>query len=317
MECFKNIIGLREICETNTGLIINDLPGISLQMISNLSNEDRTNYKEVFNSIETHAINEMQADLLPELAKVMQPTTLVENYQAARIKTPYNDVAAATKYRGLTLEHLGSKYARFYINDVQLQSNSAGSYTIKIFDYNTGQELDQYTGTLTEGINTIPINKGYNIQGQTKRLFVAYDATAIDSKDTIINPYQFTTINGAEITIGDTPTKENIDFGSNTFGLSVNFNLECSLELFACQYRDMLKFALWYKMGDSFMLERLASDRVNQYTLVNMEQAKELRDLYNTKYAQSFEAVINSISTTAGDECFACEGLNNYQYNLP
>jgi len=38
MDCLK-VIGLRGICDAETRLVVNDLPGISLKMVSNLTDE--------------------------------------------------------------------------------------------------------------------------------------------------------------------------------------------------------------------------------------------------------------------------------------
>jgi len=62
---------------------------------------------------------------------------------------------------------------------------------------------------------------------------------------------------------------------------------------------------------------RLASDRINQYTLVGTEQAKELRELYHAKYEKSLNAVLDSISAKAGDDCFICDNQRTFKYNLP
>jgi len=316
MDCLK-IIGLRGICDAETRLVVNDLPGISLKMVSNLTDDQKASFADVWESVQNNAVNEVMADLLPHLAKYMRPDTLIDNYQTSYIDTPYQDVDASAEWKGVALEHWGSKYARFVINDVQLYADSAGSYNVKIFDYNDGRELDAFTGTLAAGLNTITINKSYDIQGQKKRLFIAYDGTSINSKKTAMLPYSFTNIQGGKVALATTPIRENIDFGSNTFGLSVNFNLECSLELFACQYRELLKQALWYKHGDSLLMFRLASDRINQYTLVGTEQAKELRELYHAKYEKSLNAVLDSISAKAGDDCFICDNQRTFKYNLP
>ena len=316
MDCLK-VIGLRGICDAETRLVVNDLPGISLKMVSNLTDDQKASFADVWESVQNNAVNEVMADLLPHLSKYMRPDALIENYQTSYIDTPYTDVTASAEWKGVTLEHWGSKYTRYVINDVQLYANSAGNYSIKVFDYNDGRELDAFTGTLSQGLNTITINKNYDVQGQKKRLFIAYDGTSVASKKSELNPYSFTNIKGASVSTSTTPTRENLDFSSNTFGLSVNFNLECSLELFACQYRELLKQALWYKHGDSLLMFRLASDRINQYTLVGIEQAKELRELYHSKYEKSLNAVLDSISSKAGDDCFICDQVRTYKYNMP
>jgi len=317
MDCFKGLIALRGICDASAGEVINDLPGISLKMVSNLTDGERASFADVYNDAENYAIAQMKADMLPTLSKYMLPNVLAQNYQSSQLDTPFRDVAASAEYKGVAIEHDGSKYAKFVVNDVQLYSDAAGSYTVKVFDYNDGRELDSFTGDLVAGLNTITINKTYNIQGQNKRIFVAYDGTSIDSKTSDVYDSNIVEVRGAKVAVGTTPIRNNLSFTGDTFGLSVNFNLECSLDLFACQYRDMLKTALKFKIGDALMLYRLASDRVNQYTMVGEEKAQELRELYQANYEKNLNAVLDSISPAAGDVCFPCNNRRNYKYNMP
>ena len=107
----------------------------------------------------------------------------------------------------------------------------------------------------------------------------------------------------------------NLD-GSDT-GLSVTFNLECSVSNFVCQRIDNFKDAFLYKLGIEFCNERIYSDRINRYTLMDREDAEKLRGEFEVEYDQLIEASLKDLKVTESDECFECSKAVNYRVMIP
>ena len=104
--------------------------------------------------------------------------------------------------------------------------------------------------------------------------------------------------------------------GANT-GLSVTFNLECSVSNFVCQRIDSFKDAFLYKLGVEFCNERIYSDRINRYTLMDREEADRLRIEFNDQYKLLIDAALKDLKIEESDECFECNRAINYKMMLP
>lgn len=321
--CFDNYIGLRGACEDSTpisGMYINDLAGISLKTIANLSTEKSASFKEVWESIYRRSVNEMQSDIFIMMQEFIKTNILYENAIVGRLCNPPVAEIASNHYKGIAISVNESKNTEIFINDVQLYLDSAEDSEIRIYNYNDGALLDTISFNGIQGLNTIYINKRYTIYGQRKKIFVCYDGNipSIQSKAVYIDTdCGYATICGAKIDIGTQVIEDNLDFDAEGHGLIINFNIVCSVDNFICSIRDLLKMALLYKLGENVMLERLTSDRINQYTMVNMEQAEKLQEEYRTKYRDNVNATLNNIEPHGDTCCFPCNKKRTYKYLIP
>lgn len=65
------------------------------------------------------------------------------------------------------------------------------------------------------------------------------------------------------------------------------------------------------------MNERLASERLNFFTLVNEERAVELRDFYKEKYENQLDSVLDNLEPEFDGLCFPCEKKRTFKVSLP
>lgn len=315
--CLDTLIGLRGICETSEGLLINNLAGIDLKMISQLSNEDKGDYSEVWDAVQSNAIDQLKGDVLPVMSNYFKPNLIVENVLSSYTSTAVQTTPEA-KYKGVLIDYWGDKFTQVYINDVRINLVSSGTYTIKIFDTWTGLELDSFSLVGTAGYNLLNINKEYTVDNNRKRLFIAIDSTAVTAIDSKIEGSVNVILKGGEISTATTPLYDNITFANtSTGGLTVTFNIKCSIDSFICQFKDTLKYALWYKTGSVLMDFRINSDRLNKYTLVKQDTARELRDMYESKYKEQLKSVLENIGGISEGICFPCDKKRSFKINLP
>ena len=322
--CFKNYIGIRGTCDDVapiSSLFINDLAGISLKMISNLSNEEQQSFQGVWDEIYQRSLNELEGDILVKMQRFFRTNILLENQLTGRYITPHLIEPASNHLKGIYISIRESKNTELFINDIELFLGAAVSGAeIFIYDANDGTLLDTIIFNATAGFNNVPINKKYSIKGQRKRLFVSYNGNIADTIETnpiaIDTKVGFANVQGARIPVGQAVLRDNLEFTGNTHGMVINFNVVCSLDNFICSMRDFFKTALWYKLEENIMLERLTTERINKYTMVNKEKAEELRELYREKYESNLEAVLDNLEPEGDDLCFPCEKKRTYAYNL-
>lgn len=82
---------------------------------------------------------------------------------------------------------------------------------------------------------------------------------------------------------------------------------ECDYETILCDEDNMviLTNAWKYLLGTQVMIERLYSPRLNRYTTVDREQAKELKDFYQSEYENYLQQAVKLIDTS---DCTLCCG---------
>lgn len=315
--CLENLVGLRGLCETSEGLLINNLAGIDLKMIGSLSNEDKGDYSEVWEAVQTNAIAQLKSDVLPYMGKYFKPNIILENNLSSYSNTGTNTTPQAN-YTGVLIDYCGTKFTQLYINYIRINLVNAGTFTIKVFDTWTGATLDTLTLVGVVGDNILQVGKEYAAENDRKRFFIAIDATALTAIQTKVDGSREASIRGGSIPLATLPLYDNITFGtSNTGGLSVAFNIQCSIDSFVCQLKGLLKYALWYKTGSVLMDFRINSDRLNKYTLVKQDAAKELREMYESKYLEQLDNVLKNIEPVSDGYCFPCDQSRNYKINLP
>lgn len=71
MDCLIDFVNIR-VCDTDTpgeGGFINTLPGISLEVIDKIANEDQVTYRGVWNDAQTEAAIDFEIDFISEINK--------------------------------------------------------------------------------------------------------------------------------------------------------------------------------------------------------------------------------------------------------
>lgn len=92
-------------------------------------------------------------------------------------------------------------------------------------------------------------------------------------------------------------------------------NRDCDYDAMICDNIDELTLAWKYILGVTVMLFRLNSDRINKYTTVSRDEAKELRDFYQVEYEKALKQGVLLMDT---DECcLQCESNPNTVTWLP
>lgn len=326
MSCLDDLVILRGFCSDATsisGLAVNDLPGIHIKQVASLANEEQKNFSGVWDNVYKRATSIMEGDVLVHFQSFMKTNILIDDETFGYYRNDYETEGSSANYKGVAIKLFGSKYLKVFINKVflRLENNSASSSTITIFDYNDGRTLDTVSFTPQDGLNEIPINKSYDMHGQKSRIFVAYDGAIADAmKSSSVSQYdysRFAVIRGAKVSKASAVTKDNMDFDGETHGMVLDLTVNCSIENVLCSNKYLFRIPLWYKLGAELMNERLNSDRINAYTMLNKEQAKERRDMYDEKYEKQLNSILSNMEPTGDNLCFSCNKKRQYLYSKP
>ena len=345
LNCLKDHIGVQGCTTTtpNSGIFINQLPGIELEMIDKLADEQQVDFNGVYDDIQERAVRRLKTDVNAEFKKRYKLKNITQSVDLEREIDTTSTTAAGAFYRGFTLEldRTDDNFAFSNLETINIQTlslyfTSLNSTTIRIFDIVTGTELFSLAidAPASTGWTVIEINQTFS----ERRLFVTYDATNLagvnfdvtNLRNGINRSQNGCTVvcyscgggnrnaelRAGQAVIADTIVESDITFGDDLFGLSGIWSVICSFDSLVCNNKEAFTTSLWYLLGIEMMNERLYSARLNEFTAFDKNKAKELRNMYEVKYRGGtidetehegeLTMAIDGINLNLNDYCLIC-----------
>lgn len=330
MDCLDNYIGLKNcLLETpESGVYVNILPGISTELVDKIASPEQTNFVKVWESVKQRSFLRLKNDLIMKIQEVTDFKDII--YQTNKL-TPLSQnlitTTAGAEYRGVYLRVPTSKYAEFYIDYLQVYSNSIVTTTMKVFDVNDGKELYALDIDLVVGLNNIDIDQYFDLRYGNLELFIGVDCSGFNSIQTYQEQYYWMDedldcvsssnvfhgqrqyslqINPAKLTIGEDALFSNIQRTGSGFGISLVSQIKCSIDVFVCQNRKQLQQALLYLLGAEILMEKLASPRLNVFTATNLENSDYTRNEFEKRYKENLVRAMKTIPLEGEGFCFHC-----------
>jgi len=324
-ECLYDYIGL-PVCgndDPESGLNITDQPGISLLSIDKIGDTDKQTIQAIWQAVQRRAINRISSDVISYFSKKYFLKRLPFSVKIRETIDAANDTPASAEYRGIDIElaiigdtnYGKSGLQTIHVQELRFYSQTAvNNLQFVVIDQDTFRTIDSFTFDVEAGWNTVATNKHYT----SYHVFIGYDATLVDSVELLI-PEDCGCCDdtgcGARLqgAIYDHNT-ETLTTGTNTFGLAGTFAVHCSFESIICNNKHLFKYALFNLLAAEIMRERIYTPRINQFTTVDLETAKNqmLPDFTNA-YLQQLDQVTDGILLNPNDCCLECDGLVHYQ----
>lgn len=298
----------------DSGMFVNDLQGITTSQIECISDdEDHYDIKLAWDDIYNRASRLLETDIKNSLKKYFKRYSYVDNGITGQLydnkSIPQSNSLSGVRFNfGYQSKNLSINVSKF---DLYLSSQS--DFTLYIYDLNTGHKIDEISYEGSIGLKTYNVGKNYAVHRYSD-LFVCYDANVVDTlKMTDYKPTSFVS-NGQ---IDNTELKVSSNFSGANTGISVVYNLDCSVSNFVCQRIDSFSLAFQYKLGVEVCNERLYTDRINRYSLLDRDDAETLRREFQDQYQLLIDAALKDLKVTENDECFECSKSVNYKPVLP
>ena len=309
----KCLFPLVDINCAGTGPIdIRKLHSISLKSLDEVADQDKDNYANVLRSLVSLA----GARIVSDLANRLDTKRINHHNGSGCIGVPASDNATLiyTGKQGVRFQLNRSKYLVMRIRSIVVFSEIDQNITLKIEDqYST---LWTQTYALTAGANELAINFEISNALYKRDLFVGYDQTlhaykvmALYCDDDCTSYWQGT--------CGQCSSAGNAFVGGDTGGITVHYDLTCSLEAFLCYNVDRLSTALLYAMGIEHILTALGTTRRNVNTVVQgaMNQVN-LLPAYEMRFKEEMEAFYRS-TDFCDNCCFECTPAVVNRYVCP
>lgn len=334
-SCFDSIIGIKSQCTTSTGsstFFIEDI-GITADYAGQYINSEYSSGIEFIEDkirLSTDLVKKTIQNHFAEhiISKSVIDSQLLGHYQdSLQLKS-----GVAATYGGISLELTNYKsYFNVFVNAISIQISTTQTVPVFVYDLISGTLLD--TINIDAVANTIvskTINKTYSSPKRKLDLIFVYDTEGISSNTTTLSytgcasclGYIYTNgyISASPITIGESDAKirSSLVGGTHTFGLSVNYSIQCSVENWLCELANLMAMPILYKTGMEVMTYALYySNRQNSGINIHAERNQKALDFFTTAYNDALEATIKKINVPKGDICFKCNEFMRSAIILP
>lgn len=338
MECLKDYIGIKwpGAAVPDSGLYVNQLPGVSLKSIDNLANAEQITFLGVWDDVQTRSLTRLRTHVTNYFGKRYQLRSITESLGLPEyFENGSKNTAAGANYRGFTFDMgwYASPLAAIHIENLRLYLLAdAPDLEIKVFNYvdaNSATVIDTFTIQGVAGWNEIKVQKNYSCY----RVFVGYDATDVESVYMPIqngwfgvgawpglnywwgvpqSPYQGI-LRGAQ---SDKPFANGQEL-NNSFGLSGRISVVCAFDEILCANKATFAQCLWYLLGYELMTERMYSERLNRYTTIDAKKASELRAEFEATFKEEMAAAFDGIELATWDGCIMCNAQVQLVHALP
>lgn len=340
MECLKDYVGIRgcDVTASSVNHYVNDLPGITTFMVGKIANSEQDSFIDVWNTVQKNTILSFKTTIIAAFKKTKKYKikTISQLIDFGKIINKGVTSGMEAKWRGFAIQlifpnnmySLQSSLQAIWIDSINFYSPIAATgFKVKVFDMDTEETLDTYTMDVAIGWNKKVVGKSYD----SFRVFIGYDATLIDSVEMNINP--FNQLGCAECTTqiyGGSCTAilrgyESVDLdhpvdgnqGMNIYGLSAVVSIRCLYDWIVCNNKDLFLIAWKYALGMEIMKMRIYTDRMNIYTTIDLDSAKELFNEYSGNLDTELANAIDSVDINKNDCCIECEATFQKPYNFP
>ncbi len=341
MDCLRNLINV-DWCGQDATLLpvsgqylsINSLPGISFKKITMLADAEQRSWSGVWDDVTLRASRRFALDVRQQMNKRYKLRTATESLTLGNIIDLTNTTNTATQYRGFVIElngtsdeYVSSNLQMISIERLNYYHNEIAQAALqfKVFDLDTGSELDSFTRDVVPGWNVINYKKKFNTLATEypRRIFVCFAGGTNDSPTQTL-PYNLdyaylggsAIIRGGTATVASTIAYDDVTTGTNIYGLSAILTIGCSWEGVICTNTEAFETAFWYLCGIELMNEQINSERLNQFTTINLAKAKDLRAYYEVMYMGgtadgvlhegALIQAIDGLTMELDDDCLDC-----------
>lgn len=347
-NCFDGIIGVKGCHNTqNAVLWVNDIEGMSNELMDKIADGDQETFYDVFKKCRTNAINQLKHDIKDVLLRATKRVKLNETIyksEKARILRPIESNEFSETKIGILFTTADSKYIIGTFNSISLYPLVTTNCKAKLVDYETNEVLYESPEEIAleaNKINSIPINTSIDSDNHRAIILVlerqssdtefnlgklscnrfketkckscdpceSFDGYGKSTVSTI--PHELIGLDqNNEFAIYPFVTNELTDISEFTAienFVCVDVDIICSIEEFICQNASELGYAVTNKIAANILGEKMAGFRINNMAKGNLEYTKDLKDELNKTYRKVLELVVPNLPLDDVSMCWECD----------
>ena len=333
--CFDDIIGIKSKCTTSTGssvFFIEDI-GITADYAGQYINSDYSSGIEFIEDKIRLATDLVRKTIQNHFSEHIISKSVIDSQLLGHYQDPLSlKSGIASTYGGisLTLNNYQS-YFNVFVNAISIQISTTQTIPVFVYDLVSGTLLDTINiDAVADTIVTKTINKTYSSPKRKLDLIFVYDTEGISSNTTTLRyegcascvgyVYNNYYISSSPVYLGESDAKirSSLTTGTHTFGLSVNYSVQCAVDNWLCELANLMAMPILYKTGMEVMQYALYySNRQNTGVNIHAERNQKALDFFTQSYNEALEATIKKINIPKGDVCFKCNDVMRTVVTLP
>lgn len=298
---------------------------MSSELVDNIANSEQVTFQGVFEDIQEIAHLRLMDDvvnILVEQEKVNFNEVILQTKKLTKFSREKEEILAGDEYRGVYYRLPESKYFYFYLRELYVYSDTNIDTTLKVFDINDESELFSLDISLTAGLNTISVDKKFNLKYGILDLFIGVDCSGFNSIKTLREYYDWYDEDLACISPCNSQNQiyecyparldKNLSASYGNIlkdgfgrGIAVGSEIGCDIEEFICENRKKLIGSLLFLLGSVTLQFKLNSPRLNLFTTSNLAITEETKADFEKQYYSNLKRVLKTIPVKG--LCFNCD----------
>jgi len=310
-SCLENFIGVKCLTQNpKSGLWINDLEGINIRMAADIADSNYTSGLQLLEQKIKFATELVAAELSGYVLPYFRINSIIDELLIGSFNDNYLNPTAFD--RGVKITTRNSRLMQIRIDSVRIRIQEANySGTLEIIDglYSTSFPF------VTDSNGEAELFVNYNSKG--KEVFIVTDNSAIHPADTDVKTGCACFSKSSEYLHANGWNGSGV--ASNSFGLIVRANAQCSIDELMCIIAPQIRFAILYKAGLEIVKEAKATDRLNSVTLLDEEKIAFLYEEFSMQYKNHLNTAINALPELfkrVDDICVMCN-QSRFVYGTP
>lgn len=323
MGCLDNLIGIKT-CNITSGsspYYIEDI-GITVTEADQYTNNNYASGQEFLEDkirYSTQLVRDLIANHFASniITKSLIDSQLLGNYQdSLQLKSGIADTLGGLS---ITLNNPNS-YFNVFVNSISLQLSTTQDVDVLVYDLISGVLLDTITvECVANTISTTIVNKTYSSPKRKLDLIFVYNTDGLYSNTTQLSysdcgsctgwRYSNYYISATPIYLSESATKirSSLTSNSHTFGLSINYSVQCAIDNWICEIANLMALPVLYKTGMEVM-EYAVNYSNRQTSTINIDAERNIRRLasYTDKFNEALQATVQKINIPMYDRCFVC-----------
>lgn len=331
MNCFENIIALKEQCTIKTGLYINSL-GINESMLNDIITSEHSSANEFLKEMTDFAVKQVKSSMYSAILPYLKSNSILEEGHVGDVKDNKVTVNGTNgAYKGVYL-NLTTINGYFGLNIAKgaLFTNHTGSVSLDIIDITKGIILDSINVNLVAGENVeFSIKKTYFNNKRNLKIFVGYDSTNIQSYKTTTSGdcagckgssrvgSNYISSTSKQLPVSSSLTISSLSSSSDTGGLQLDYSIQCDQESWMYTYTNLLATPILYKTAYQIMEYALTNRTRVNYTKIDTDWMKDRKEEFDFEFNRHLKSVLSNIQIPNDRYCFICNNSVKHATMLP
>lgn len=325
MHCLWNYIGLKGCGNYPTsGRYVNELPGISNDIVQSFTNRETVTAVEQFKKVQLLAWDKLISDI---------PQFIEQKYKLMSLQPLANDrIVPLDEYFGntpgfygwqITIDPSQSKFLGIHLSGVKIWTSGPGTYRVLVISRANVILIDENV-TITSG-NFYELT--FDIILETDPVFVGVELTNDSIAEGVIADEWIERYNCETCCIdcdGVTMKRayrlsENdpIEGLGNTPGIEPLFSRVCDYSAIICRNKRTF-FRVWqYLLGWQILSYLKANGNMDRYTTVLAPDVEDLISQFAGEYEKSLESILKNMVLDPADICVECNTSYQRQWYMP